>query len=86
MERYKNEGEYFDNCDFSYKLDEFVNNISENNRWWFKECNANSDGVYFVTYKSYEIQEYSKFVLSIRVDKIDDHYKFTIINQITDLV
>ena len=78
------EDEFDEEFPFSYSLKRFVKENSKYS-WWFKDCCLNGDGSYIVTFDSFATPEYSNFLLSVRVDKVDGSYTFKITKEITTL-
>jgi len=86
FKHFKNEDDFKDSFSHYHKLIEFVESISGNNRWWFKEAYVNKDDEYNIIFTSYKTPEYRNFLLSIYAKKVEENYVFSITKQITDLV
>ncbi len=84
---FTNEDDFIYSFQHYHKLIKFVESISGDNRWWFKEAStsAHDKGAYNVIFTSYKTPEYRNFLLSIHAEKVDGDYTFRITKQITDL-
>ena len=80
-----NEDDFKDYFPHYLKLYEFVKSISANNKWWFSEAYLQDNDTYVILFTSYKTPEYRNFLLSVKAEKIDNDYKFTVVKQITDL-
>jgi hypothetical protein len=80
--------EYQWRCPFAFELDDYVNSISGENRWFFDKCSYSlwSDDKYSVTFKSYDSPEYRNFLLSISVSRNGSNWDFSIHKKIIDPV
>lgn len=84
---FRKEKEFEDKCwFFAIGVQNFVQSISGDNRWFFDVCYKDDrEERYSVIYRSYATPEYRNFVLSIGVRRIGDDYEYKIVKQVTEL-
>jgi len=85
FKHFTNEEDFQDYFWDYHKLIKFVESISGDNRWWFKEAYSTEKDVYNVLFTSYKTPEYRNFLLSIYIEKANEDFTFRITKQITEL-
>lgn len=81
----KNKEEFIDECECAYKILSFVKNDVETDvKWWF-DVAYREDNRYSVLFKSYIIEEYKDYILSITSEKIDGEWELKVFKKVDGL-